>query len=246
MKKHFQAMVWLLAGAGALHAGPVTLNSNLIINGDAESGVGSTDGSTVIVPGWSAVGLNPMFTAVQYQSVPGGFPEFSDPGPASRGLNFFAGGNGNATSMGIQDFDVSSLASQIDAGQITFAMSAYLGGFATQDDFAAFSALFLNGSNAQVGSSPTLTGPNAVQRSSQTGLLLESLNGTLPVGTRTIQFSLSMTRLQGTYNDGYADNLSFDLNSVGAGPSVPEPGTVSLFGIAAAALAIRRWRQACG
>src|SRR5258707_7361945 len=65
------------------------LGINLITNGDAEAGIGSTDGSVVTIPGWDRIGN--FGTVVQYGS-PGGFPDLSSPGPHDRGGNFFAGG----------------------------------------------------------------------------------------------------------------------------------------------------------
>lgn len=249
MKKHLTAIVCFLTCGGAAHAGPI-LNTNWVVNGDAESGVGSSDGSIVPVPDWNAVGLTPMFTAIQYQSSAGGFPAFSDPGPASRGVNFFDGGNGNATAQGAQNVDVSSFAAQIDAGQINFVMSAYLGGFADQNDFAVFNVLFLDAGNGQIGVSPALSSPTAAARSLQTELVVESFSGTIPTGTRTVEFLLSMTRQQGLSNDGYADNLSFVASSVGVAPSAPEPASFAMFGIGGVALAVigrrARNRRAAG
>ena len=50
-------------------------------------------------------------------------------------------------------------------------------------------------------------------RNSQTGLLLRQETGFVPSGTRSIGVELQMTRLNGTYNDGYADNLSLVLHA---------------------------------
>ncbi len=64
--------------------------SNLIVNGDAESGVGGNGGEVASVPDWTTSG---NFTVVSYDAG-GGFPTPSDPGPPDRGANFFAGGEG--------------------------------------------------------------------------------------------------------------------------------------------------------
>jgi len=66
-------------------------SKNVIKNGNAEKGAGSTDGSTVPVPGWTET-AGTTFTAVQY-GASGGFPAATDPGPNNRGKNFFAGGD---------------------------------------------------------------------------------------------------------------------------------------------------------
>ncbi len=48
------------------------------------------------------------------------------------------------------------------------------------------------------------------------------------MGTRFIELDLVMTSSQGSYNDGYADNLELRLNSQAA--PVPEPSTLFLLG----------------
>jgi hypothetical protein len=44
------------------------------------------------------------------------------------------------------------------------------------------------------------------------------------IRTVTIDINLQMTRFEGSYNDGYADNLSFSIT----GAAVPEPSTIGL------------------
>ena len=65
--------------AGDLYAVPI-FGSNLVVNGDAEHGIGSATGHTVVsVPVWDTVG---NFTVVRYDAG-GGFPISTDPGPSS-------------------------------------------------------------------------------------------------------------------------------------------------------------------
>jgi hypothetical protein len=77
---------------------------NLIVNGNAEAGVGSSNG--VIpegpIPGWTVSG---DLLAVRYD-IGSGFPASSDPGPTSRGQNFFAGGENNSYSSALQVIDL--------------------------------------------------------------------------------------------------------------------------------------------
>ena len=56
--------------------------ANLIVNPDAEAGIGSPTGDVVAVPGWLTTG---NFTAAQY-SAPGS-PTLGGPGPGIRGNN---------------------------------------------------------------------------------------------------------------------------------------------------------------
>ena len=198
--------------------------TNLIVNGDAESGAATPSGTTVEpVPGWNTAA---GFTAVQYADT-GGFPSLTDPGPAVRGSNFFAGGPDNSFSEATQSVDVSALSAAFSSGLTPFTLSGYIGGFAGQDDNAVFRANFLDSNGVNLGSAQI--GPvSAGDRENQTGLLFRSANGMVPAGTSSVFLDLQMTRLQGSYNDGYADNLSFTLDSPAA---VPEASTTISFGL---------------
>ncbi|MGH9894779.1 MAG: hypothetical protein ACREA0_22930, partial [bacterium] len=207
-----------------MSAAPI-FGSNLIVNGDAEAGVGSASGFDVVpVPDWTTSG---DFTVIQYNAP--SFPTSSGPGPTNRGINFFAGGPSNASSSASQVIDVSIGAAAIDAGDVTFQLTGFLGGFEDQDDNTVLTVTFLSASNMNLGTASI--GPvTRADRDSLTGLLLRSTAGSLPVGTRNIEPTLQMTRFEGTYNDGYADNLSLVLTfveAVPANPQIPIPCTGS-------------------
>jgi hypothetical protein len=164
----------------------------LIINGDAEAAAGSPDGNPVATPSWTVGG---EATALQY-GASGGYPQATDPGPANRGNNLFAGGANDATSTLTQ----------------TISLSAYLGGFEGQEDNAVLSVSFQNGTT-EVGTGHV--GPvTAADRGSVTGLLARTATGAVPAGTRSAVVTLTATRLEGTANDGYADNLSLALTGI--------------------------------
>ena len=189
---------------------------NLIVNPDAEAGSGSSDGNDVLpIPGWTTVG---DFTVVQY-GASGGFPSPTDPGPSDRGLNFFAGGPSNAGSSASQVIQVaSSDFAPIDAGAAYFHLSGYLGGYSSQGDNAVLSVNFRDGSGTSLGASSI--GPvSPADRDNATGLLFRTTSGNVPVGTRMVTVNLQMTRLDGSYNDGYADDLS--LIFTGTAPVLP-------------------------
>jgi hypothetical protein len=199
----------LMMLAGTKPAGAVDIfGVNLIANGDAEAGLGAPDeSSTESVPDWTTKG---NFTAVKYDV--DGFPTSTDPGPPDRGANFFAGGPNNKRSGASQIIDVSAGASEIAADGVTFTLSGYLGGFASQNDHAQLTAIF-QGSGGKKLAKSTIGPVTAADRSDTTGLLLESSEGTLPKGTRRIKLVLQMTRTGGSYNDGYADSLSLVLTA---------------------------------
>jgi hypothetical protein len=99
------------------------LGTNLLVNGNAETGPSAPHTSTTLyVPGWSTT----FGTSVApYGGT--GWVQTTDPGPADRGVSLFCGGITPGSTM-YQDVDVSAATSLIDSGQITYAVSAWLGG----------------------------------------------------------------------------------------------------------------------
>lgn len=201
---------------------------NLIENGGAEAGIASPQCDTVRVPGWANVG---EFTAGTYggrsdvlSNNSAGPPLF---GANSRGKNFFCGGNG-PSSQATQTIDVSSQASKIDAGNIKFELSGWLGGDGASDDSATLVAIF-NGQNPLTGPISTVKlGPvKAAERSGITSLVFKQQTGVIPAGTRSISIGLDMQRMDGKLNDAYADNISFIVeppNSLTTGTSTISSG----------------------
>ena len=220
-----------LGVTGQLRADSV-FGSNLIVNGNAEAGAASGDGfSVVAIPGWTVTG---NLTVVKYGT--SDFPSAGGPGLANRGNNFFAGGPSNGSSSATQTIDVSGGATTIDAGGVSFTLSGFIGGYLTQNDNAALTASFRGAGNNQLGTA-SLGPVLSADRGGATGLLSQLASGLLPVGTRSIVIVLATNRTAGTYNDGYADNLSLTLNPV------PEPGTLLLLGTGLAGLAARLNRK---
>jgi hypothetical protein len=188
------------------------LGANLIVNPDAETGAaGSGTGNRP--PSWTATG---DFTQILY-STGNGYPTQSSPGPTNRGNAFFGGGN-TATATATQTISIADLATQVDASTIGYDLSGWLGGYASQDDNMKVVATFLSGAGGSLGTKqigPVL----AADRGSVTGFVQRLGSGTLPVGTRSIRVVVTATRSGGTSDDGYADNLSLSLRSVGGGGS---------------------------
>ena len=184
--------------------------ANLIFNGNAEAGSASPAGYEVVpVPGWTTTS---NFTVGQYGV--GGFPKTDDPGPADRGKNLFAGGPNNASSSAVQIIDVSAAADAIQKDEVTFNLAGYLGGWEGQNDSAVLTATYRDVNDKVLGR--TVLGPVlADYRNRKSGLWPLNQSGALPLATRKIEFELQMTRTDGNYNDGYADNLEFRLNRLG-------------------------------
>jgi len=103
---------------------------NLIRNPGAEAGAGSPTGNDFLpIPDWTTT---PKFTAVVYGA--SGFPDAAVAAKIGGGKNFFAGGQDTALSTATQTIDVSGAAAEIDAGRVTASVSAYIGGFSSQDE----------------------------------------------------------------------------------------------------------------
>jgi hypothetical protein len=195
----------------------IGLDVNLISNPGAELGSPLSDGYTHL-DDWTITNgptdVNGFFGVPWGQ--PSGFPLLTDPGPepaSARGTYFFAGGANSAYSSAGQLItgSTSEIQAAIDGGMVPYDLSGWLGGFTGSGDFqednAVLALRFLDASNQVIDTAAIGPVTNA-DRNSQTGLLLRQETGFVPAGTRSIGVELQMTRTNGIYNDGYADNLS--------------------------------------
>lgn len=177
---------------------------NLIANPDAESGAGSISGYDVVpVPNWTT---RSNFTVTAY-GVSSSLPW---PGPIF-GTNIFTGGPDNPSSSATQIIDVSAGSAETDSGMAQFELGGWFGGFSSQNDHSSLTATFLTVSSNAL-ATVTIGNILAVDRTNVTSTLFCTTNNAVPIGTRTIQLLLSMTRTEGSYNDGSADHLSLVLH----------------------------------
>ncbi|WP_310425305.1 PEP-CTERM sorting domain-containing protein [Chamaesiphon sp. VAR_48_metabat_135_sub] len=223
----------------------VTLGTNTIVNGDAESPVDPVTGQ---IAGWTT---NSDFRVVGYgttSTVPGTiFPQTTDPGPVNRGNNFFYGGPEWRNTAVSQQIDVSTLSSIIDAGHAQSDLSAFFGGSPGQLDIAYLRVIF----NSEVigGTAQTLGGYELGDSSvTMPGLFEKNNVGLVPIGTRSISVNLFSRGFPGYsgFASGYFDNISLVLTDTTApAASVPEPAAVPglLIGGAVVFYAIKK-RQA--
>jgi hypothetical protein len=180
----------------------IAFGSNLIVNGDAEADVGATNHVSVVSPSCWTVESN--LTVVSY-TVPGS--------PTTTfGLNYFAGGPGTAISTATQTITVSSLASMIDKNVVEVSLKGWLGGYSVETDTMTVKATFRSQTLEQRGE--LTIGPiTADARDDTTKLLPLSAMTKVPTATRQIVITMVAIRQQGTFNDGYADDLSLILNA---------------------------------
>lgn len=192
---------------------PPGSSPNLIVNPGAENGTADPDGGTPVtsIPGWTIGGGE--FDVIQYQADDGNYPSAADPGPTDRGKNFFCGGPSDDVSTTTQTIDVSKDTLKIATGSVGFVLSGWLGGFADQDDNAVLSIQFEDATGTALGKAQV--GPvMAADRDNATGFVFRTTNGKVPRGTSKIVMTLTMTRVSGSANDGYADNLSLTLQGL--------------------------------
>ena len=181
--------------------------SNLIVNPGAESGPGdtTTDKPVSQIPGWTKQG---DFDVVPYGA--NGVAGLSDPGPSDRGKNLFTGGPDTPNTSASQTIDVTSNSSDINNGSVSYTLSGYLGGFSSQEDNARLTVKFED-SSGKVLATAHIGPVSATDRQNTTGILKRSTTGKVPKDTVKLVVTLLMTRTDGEYNDGYADNLSLIL-----------------------------------
>lgn len=200
----FKHCLALAAATLSLAAQAASYDTNLIANGGAESGAS----------GWTAFDGYDLFQSVSYGS---NWVLPTQPGPVDRGAKMFTGMG--AQSAGFQVIDVSSLTAT--GAPVEYSLSGWLGGWSSQGDNALLYVSFLDITGSEIGHASI--GPlSAADRGNQTGLFYRESLGLLPQGVSQVMFSLSMERLGGGDNDGYADNLSFVLTS-----PVPEAGSIA-------------------
>jgi hypothetical protein len=192
--------------APAAHAAKPPVN--LIKDAGAEQAKPDSDGGVVKVPDWTPA-KGSQFTATAY-GASGGFPDKTTPGPKERGKAFFAGGPSGNTSGATQSESLKADASLIKAGKAAFTLSAWLGGWSDQGDHCSFTVTWKNAAGQAL--SHTTVGPvTEAQRKGVTKFLLRTAHGTVPKTAVTALLTLRMVREDGSYIDGYADNLSLTI-----------------------------------
>jgi hypothetical protein len=108
-----------------------------------------------------------------------------------------------------QRIDLSDIAEDVDDPGLDYRLSGWFGGAGPDGDSAALVARFLDVGGLGLATN-RVGGVSAADRASLTGLLERGTNGTLPAGTRFVEFVLT-NRMVTASNDASADNLSLVL-----------------------------------
>ena len=145
-----------------------------------------------------------------------------------------------------QEIDLSEFADSIDAGELEYTLSGWLGGAADQSDFTGLSVLFRDADGLRIDET-WLTTLDPADWGGETNLAFLETSGTAPPGTRSADARLYFSAQSGDFCRGMADNLSLVFNVSGAG-AVPEPSAwtglvATLCGMAFSRYRIRHRRR---
>lgn len=226
-------------------ADAANLGVNLVVNGDFEhvdlATTGAYNGPLVL--DWTGPNLF-AYSHDGSTSNAGVVPDYADGAdPPSAGHWYFTPNNAGALidvhefNTYYQDIDLSSgaTASTIAAGTATFSLSAYMSSYADDTDYGNVQVDFRDGGAATIG---TAIISDTLDAGSANVWNLTSTAGQVPLGTTSVRVSLFGTRTAGGAGaDGYTDNVDFRI--------VPEPATIALAGLGAAAagIGLRRRRE---
>ncbi|CAF0857521.1 unnamed protein product [Didymodactylos carnosus] len=166
-----------------------TYGVNLIINGDGETGPCETGGGTTHPSFWT---YNGTITQVQYGNLQWADQNWTSPGPSNRGNCYFFGGQTWNNTWMTQTINLTAYSTAIDNQNVHYNLSAWLGGWSTDDDSAEVSFEFLDQCYQVLGASAKIGPVTAADRSDITQLLFRQATGTVWIGTREIQLQLKM------------------------------------------------------
>jgi hypothetical protein len=159
---------------------------NLIVNPGAEILPLTTNGWTIVTGFWTGSNTS------QGEQV-----------PHSGTYHFYAGDN-SGTSELYQDIDVSSMATDIDAGNASFSFQGWINNFSLNNDEGRIRVEYRNASGVVLQTYDTME---------QFVLVWTQYTDTrnAPANTRKIRIRLTTRRISGTGSDGYFDDLSLTV-----------------------------------
>jgi uncharacterized protein (TIGR03437 family) len=190
----------------------LALGTNLVANGGAEAGPGAPDASaTLYVPSWSTTGGASVCPYGGQGSI-----QLTNPVPVDHGVNLFCTYAYGSTMY--QDIDVSAAATLIDASQVTYQVSAWLGATTTQAAGPTLTYVFYDWTGNQLAPTAQL-GPTAPP---SVGLFETYHANSLPAGTRRVRISIAFPDPRFV-----ADDITFTLAAPTGPPVITAGGIVS-------------------
>ena len=199
------------------------LNTNLIVNGNAEAGPAGTGVTTAVssIPGWTVQSGKP--TVLPYdlnitapQQPTNGFIQTTDPAPPDHGFQYFAAVFPSNPAILSQTISVTSESTLINAGNAEFIASAYLGSEGGVSVGTQMAVAFQN-ANGQTFNTVTV-GPLVAAGPRAESMYLQQQIGLVPAGT--VQIVVTLTLQNGNYDTGIADSLSLMLVQAGSNPAL--------------------------
>ena len=215
---------------------------NLLMNPGAELGDPSLSGmSAVSIPGWTVTGTPTVIPygagrTIWSTGLPFPVPDLpsiwsfpkSKNGASDGGNQFFGGGNVADATIS-QSVDLTGAEAAIDAGNVSYNLGAWLGGYSFDPSAASVKVTFLDANKNKIGTG-RIRPVTAWDRLFAINLLQRSTTGTLPTGTRYAQVDVIFDDknpirygLNADYNDAFADNISFTVGTDVPAPPPPAP-----------------------
>ncbi|WP_425397049.1 matrixin family metalloprotease [Aeoliella sp.] len=142
--------------------------------------------------------------------------------PPGSGRNLWYGGDDESLSAIGQELPFDFPAGLIDSGAVTIDFSAYLGGWAHQNDSGKGTLWFRGEELDDVIAVAELNGPSPAEREGITKLIYKELNNiAVPAGTRRLTVGIESRSPDGNDADGTIDNVSvvYNLGEPGSGNS---------------------------
>ncbi len=188
------------------------LGANIVFNGGGEHASPAKDPKgNRGVAGWTDLGAATTLAYGEHLD----YPTADTPGSPTRGRSFLVGGEAGESRL-TQRVDLSSLAAEIDAGALGYALSAWLGGFAAQRDLAWVELSWLD-ARGGVCARDRLRAATMEDRvaafgeENATGFLERRSTGVVPRDARVAEIVVRFERGEGSC-DGYADDVSLVLS----------------------------------
>ena len=110
-----------------------------------------------------------------------------------------------------QMVDLNGFSSGIDSGNVSFNLSAWLGGWQGQNDSTSVSIIFQNSAFQPIGNLTTIGPVLDTDRAGITAMVFRQKNGLVFVNSRWMFLIVNMTLSVGPSNDASADNIRVEF-----------------------------------